>query len=311
MNNRENSKKQRKVPVILNYEEQKLLLKQPNPKAPTGLRNICMLTLMLDAGLRLSEVINLKPEDINFEDSRVILRQERDAKEERTLWLGADTLELLQRWLKIRPDCEYLFCTLKGGRLDDRYIREMVKRLSTKAGIKKNIFPHSLRHTFAADLYKRTRNICLVQEALGHADLSTTMVYANLIEEDLEEAMKLFVAERRPDIPLESVVMPLPIDEPQDVVTDQVEELEKVASEEAATAEKETVKIPEQPERDVPVKKEIQQKRIVSMHAIKCKCGNIVSRKMDYCSECGKNIEDLLDQLRQDFYRINFTTPPK
>ena len=191
MNSSESERKQRKLPVILDREEQEALLNQPNPKAPTGLRNLCIMKMMLDAGLRLSEVINLRPKDINFKTGSLVI-QVNGPKEERTLWLGDDSLALLNRWLKIRPDCEYLFCTLKGGRLDDRYIREMVKRLSLRAGVIKNIFPHSLRHTFAADLYLKTRNIRIVQEALGHADLSTTMIYANLIEEELEEALKFF-----------------------------------------------------------------------------------------------------------------------
>lgn len=191
MNSSESERKQRKLPVILNREEQEALLKQPNPKAPTGLRNLCIMKMMLDGGLRLSEVINLKPEDINFENGSMVI-QENGPKDKRILWLGDDSLALIKRWLQIRPGCEYLFCTLKGGVLDDRYIREMVKRLSLRAGIKKNIFPHSLRHTFAADLYRKTRNIRIVQEALGHADLSTTMIYANLIEEELEGALKFF-----------------------------------------------------------------------------------------------------------------------
>lgn len=186
------NKKKRKLPVILSWDEQKALLKQPNPKVPTGLRNLCILKMMLDAGLRLSEVIRLRPQDINLQSGSMLIKQEDEAKEGRTLWLGDDTLELLQRWLKIRPEGEYLFSTLKGGRLDDRYIREMVKRLSNKAGIKKNIFPHSLRHTFAADLYRKTRNIRIVQEALGHADLSTTMIYANMIDEELEKTLRFF-----------------------------------------------------------------------------------------------------------------------
>ncbi len=193
MNRYEGANKQRKLPVILSWEEQEALLNQPNPKAPTGLRNLCIIKMMLDGGLRLSEVINLRPGDVNFQTGTLII-QENGSKEQRTLWLGEDTLELLKRWLKIRSDCEYLFCTLKGGRLDDRYIREMVKRLALRAGIKINIFPQSLRHTFAADLYRKTRNICIVQQALGHVDLSTTMIYANLIEEDLEEALKFFRA---------------------------------------------------------------------------------------------------------------------
>lgn len=185
-------KRQRKLPVILNFEEQNALLAQPNPKAPTGLRNLCMMKLMLDAGLRLSEVINLQPHHINLQEGSLLLDNGEEGKETRILWLGEDTIGLIKHWLKIKPAGEYLFCTLKGGRLDDRYIREMVKRLAGRAEIKKNIFPHSLRHTFAADLYRKTRNIRIVQEALGHVDLSTTMIYAYLIDEKLEKAMKFF-----------------------------------------------------------------------------------------------------------------------
>ncbi len=190
----EKEKKPRKLPVILNFEEQRALLAQPNPKAPTGLRNLCMIKLMLDAGLRLSEVISLRPQDIDFENSSIEIHGEDEQKDvrSRTLWLGQDTLELIKRWLEIKPNSEYLFSTLKGGRLDDRYIREMVKRLAGRAKIKKNVFPHSLRHSFAADLYRKTRNIRIVQEALGHADLSTTMIYTFFIDENLEKAMQFF-----------------------------------------------------------------------------------------------------------------------
>ncbi len=192
MNSYGSEKKQRKLPVILNMEEQKALLAQPNPKAPTGLRNLCIIKLMLDAGLRLSEVINLRPEDIDMQDGIMRVHNEGEHKDERTLWLGEDTLNLIKRWIGIKPAGEYLFCTLKGGRLDDRYIREMAKRLAGRGKIKKNVFPHSLRHSFAADLYRKTRNIRIVQEALGHADLSTTMIYTYLIDEKLEKAMQFF-----------------------------------------------------------------------------------------------------------------------
>ena len=192
MDNHENIKKYRKLPVILNEDEQKVLLAQPNPKAPTGLRNICILRVMLDAGLTLSEVTSLRPDEIDFTNGCITVRHADGYREGRILWLGAENLSFIQRWIKVRPNAEYLFCTLKGSKLDDRYIREMVKRLAVKAKINKNVFPHSLRHTFAADLYRKTRNIRIVQEALGHVDLSTTMIYANVIDEKLEEAMKFF-----------------------------------------------------------------------------------------------------------------------
>ncbi|MGI5876134.1 MAG: tyrosine-type recombinase/integrase, partial [Dethiobacteria bacterium] len=182
-------KKTRKLPDILTVEEQKDLLAQPNPKAPTGLRNLCLMRLMLNAGLRLSEIINLKPGDLDLANSRLIVKNNN---KERVLLLGEEDRDLLNQWMEIRPKGEYVFSTLKGNMLDSRYIREMVKRLAKKANIKKNIFPHTLRHTFAADLYRKTRNIRMVQEALGHADLSTTMIYTYIIDEELEDAMKFF-----------------------------------------------------------------------------------------------------------------------
>jgi len=192
MDSYENISKHRKLPVILNEDEQRALLTQPNPKAPTGLRNICILRVMLDAGLTLSEATNLRPDEIDFANGCITVRHADGYREGRMLWLGEENISLIKRWLKVRPNAEYFFCTLKGGKLDDRYIREMVKRLAGKAKIKKHVFPHSLRHSFAADLYRKTRNIRIVQEALGHVDLSTTMIYANVIEEKLEDAMKFF-----------------------------------------------------------------------------------------------------------------------
>ena len=67
-----------------------------------------------------------------------------------------------------------------------------MKRYAVKAGIPKDVHPHTLRHTFATDLYRQTKDIRLVQKALGHADVSTTMIYVHLVDEDLEDAMKTF-----------------------------------------------------------------------------------------------------------------------
>ena len=85
-----------------------------------------------------------------------------------------------------------LFTTLEGKLLSDRYLRVMVKRYGTKAGVLKDVHPHTLRHTFATDLYRETKNIRLVQKALGHADLSTTMIYTHIVDDELEDALKTF-----------------------------------------------------------------------------------------------------------------------
>ena len=85
-----------------------------------------------------------------------------------------------------------VFTTLEGGKLDPRYIQRMVKRYAARAGIEKDITPHTLRHSFATDLYRETTNIRLTQKALGHANLSTTQIYSHIVDEELEAALKSF-----------------------------------------------------------------------------------------------------------------------
>lgn len=83
-----------------------------------------------------------------------------------------------------------LFTTLAGRDLRTNYLRVMVKRYGHKAGIAKDIHPHLLRHTFATELYRETKNIRLVQKALGHANLATTMINTQIVDQELEEALK-------------------------------------------------------------------------------------------------------------------------
>lgn len=181
-----------RLPEILTEEECKALLSKPNKRTPTGLRNVCMMTLMVDAGLRVAEVINLKGNDINWNTGKLMVREGK-GKKDRALWLSEDDLALLGKWREKRTiQAELLFTTLKGDKLDDRYIRAMVKREAQAAGIEKDIHPHTLRHTFASDIYRETKNIRLTQKALGHSDLSTTMIYTHVVDDELEEAMKGF-----------------------------------------------------------------------------------------------------------------------
>lgn len=179
----------RVIPETLTPEDQAALLRQPNRRAPTGLRNLCMLRLMLNAGLRASEVIALQPGNIDCNSGKLTIKQGK-GKKDRILWIGEDDLALIRRWKEKRPQSPYLFPTLKGDKLDDRYLRQMVKRYAQRAGIEQDVHPHTLRHTFATDLYRQTKNIRLVQKALGHADLSTTMIYTHIVDDELEDALK-------------------------------------------------------------------------------------------------------------------------
>jgi integrase/recombinase XerD len=92
----------------------------------------------------------------------------------------------------VRTDAEFVFATLDGKEVSVRYVEQMVKRLGIRAGIEKDVHPHTLRHSFATDLYRETKNILLTQKALGHANLATTQIYTHLVDSDLEEALKSF-----------------------------------------------------------------------------------------------------------------------
>lgn len=119
--------------------------------------------------------------------------REGKGKKDRVLRLNQDALEKIIMWRERRPmQPELLFTTLKGGRIKDAYIRAMVKREAAAAGIDKRFYPHLLRHTFATDIYRETKNIRLTQKALGHADLSTTMIYTHINDAELDEAMMTF-----------------------------------------------------------------------------------------------------------------------
>ncbi len=185
----------RKLPDVLTEGERLVLLKQPNRRAPTGLRNLCMIRLMLNAGLRSSEVLNLKVKDLDWMSGKLAVRQGKGQKD-RILWINEGDLELLKSWRERRPEqSDLLFITLQGRPVLDRYLRAMVARVADKAGIEKRVHPHLLRHTFATDLYRETKNIRLVQKALGHEDLSTTMIYTRIIDDELEDALRNFRAE--------------------------------------------------------------------------------------------------------------------
>lgn len=194
-------RKQKRLPAVLNRYEQYALLKQPNPKAPTGLRNLCIISLMLKTGLRVNEIIDLKDEDIDWDNGRLHVRKSGAAME-RVLWVDEAEISLLNKWREVKSiDSEQFFSTLDGSRLKDRYIREMVKRLARKAGITKDVYPHLLRYTFAVDLIRETKDIHILQEALGHREASATQIYSKLLFEELKEPCFSDYAVRRSGMP--------------------------------------------------------------------------------------------------------------
>lgn len=184
----------KKLPVVLTKDERELLLRQPNTRYPTGERNLAVINLMLNVGLRLSETTALRWNDLDLLTGKLLVKQGKGAKD-RSLWIGEGDIDRLGAWRTRQADLcpsDYVFSTLKGTRISNRYVQAMLGRYVKRAKIDKNITPHTLRHTFATDLYAETLKIRLVQKVLGHSDLSTTMIYTHVFDPEVEDALKSF-----------------------------------------------------------------------------------------------------------------------
>ena len=193
----------KKLPVVLEPREAGSLLRKPNERYLTGLRNKAILCLMLDCGLRVSEVSNLKPSHVNLMEGKLRIVDGKGGVD-RELYLSDYMIYLLRKWKERKPkNTDYFFTTLKerndskfaskpGKKLSVRNIQFMVKKYAKKAGIEKTISPHTLRHTFATEYYKQTKDIETLRRILGHSDISTTTIYITLANIDVENGMKSF-----------------------------------------------------------------------------------------------------------------------
>lgn len=182
-----------KLPKTISESDFISMARQINRLCPTGCRNYAMLMMMYREGLRVSEVANLTVPDINFEENTIYVQQGK-GKKDRIIPLDADAKEACIAWQKIRPDSQYFFCTLKGGILDTRYIRDVCYRMSERAGVfiqdgkkKKPVSPHKLRHSALTSLLKEGFNIREVQEIAGHANLATTQIYTHVAIDELQD----------------------------------------------------------------------------------------------------------------------------
>ena len=187
--------KKRKLPKVLTRDEVRALLDAPNIRYPTGLRNRCMLEVMYRAGLRVGELVALKPRDVDLKSGVIRIHSADGVKTgDGTAYFDAETLRvLLEQWKTIRrtlPKGDRLFCTLKGGPVSVRYVEQMVARMKRRAGITAICTPHVLRHTVATELLEEGFSIREVQDAVRHADLSSTEVYTHVHAEQLRSKIQ-------------------------------------------------------------------------------------------------------------------------
>lgn len=185
--------KRKKLPVILEISEAKRLIKIPNKRYPTGVRNLAIMKVMLNMGLRVSEICNLKPGNVSLLNRKLRVVSGK-FKQDRDLIIPEGIVDILKEWKNRKPkNTEYFFTTLKGGRVSERYLCDMVKRYGRRAKINKIISPHTLRHTFSTEFYRQTKDIETLRLLLGHSYTATTSIYITLANIDVEKAMDLFV----------------------------------------------------------------------------------------------------------------------
>ncbi len=180
----------RKLPSILTSHEVDLFLSQPD-SSEKGKRDKAMLELLYASGIRVSELINLDVEDVNLSMGFLVCRA---GEKERVIPLYKVAVKSVQEYLQnVRPLLaldngeKALFVNINGSRMSRQGFWKIVKSYQAKAGIQKEITPHTLRHSFAAHLLENGADIRDIQEMLGHADLSTTQIYTKVIRSHLKE----------------------------------------------------------------------------------------------------------------------------
>ncbi len=187
-------------PEVLTEDEVKALIRASSNRAPTGVRNRALITVMYRAGLRLSEALALKPKDIDADAGTVTVLHGKGDKR-RVVGLDPGSMAVLLRWDDRRRQHGLtgrspLFCTLEGRPLYASYARTLLHRLGAKAGIEKRVHPHGLRHSMSYELMMEGVPVPLIQQQLGHASLATTQRYLDHIApKDLVEAMQRRVFE--------------------------------------------------------------------------------------------------------------------
>lgn len=180
-----------KLPEILTNEEVDLLLSQPQCIDAKGYRDKAMLELLYATGIRVTELIDLNVSDVNLVGG-VIRCHSRGRERFIPMYQAAvkaldEYLALVRPQMIALPDEQALFVNVSGDRMSRQGFWKIIKFYTRKAGIEKDITPHTLRHSFAAHLLENGADIHAIQEMLGHADISSTQVYSNLVKKQLKE----------------------------------------------------------------------------------------------------------------------------
>lgn len=174
------SKKERRLPVVLSKEEiAGMIAYTQNPK------HNCIMSLLYGTGVRVSELVNIRMCDIDFD--RMMLRVfQGKGKKDRMAILPKKLKEILQKQKELKERKGFLFTNGRGGKLTTVTIQKIVKQAAERVGISKRVSPHTLRHSFATHLLEAGTDIRSIQELLGHAKLETTQIYTHVARSRLQ-----------------------------------------------------------------------------------------------------------------------------
>lgn len=180
-----------KLPQILTSKEVELLLEQPECTDMKGYRDRAMLELLYATGIRVSELISLDVSDVNIPAGFIRCRS-KDKERMIPLYPAAikalsEYVEFIRPQMIASPDEQSLFVNISGERMSRQGFWKIIKTYQKKAGIEKDITPHTLRHSFAAHLLENGADLRSIQEMLGHADISSTQIYTHVVKHQLKD----------------------------------------------------------------------------------------------------------------------------
>lgn len=174
---------EKKAPLILSVEEISLLLDAPDRTTMKGARDSAMLELLYATGMRVSELISLRSEDLNLQHGYVICH---DRTKERVIPINHSCVKAMENYLDNArdsfisgKDSGVLFMNMQGKMLSRQGFWKMLKGYALEAGIRKDITPHTLRHSFATHMLQNGADMRSLQEMLGHSDIASTQIYAD------------------------------------------------------------------------------------------------------------------------------------
>ncbi len=186
------AKVERKLPQVLTGREVELFLEQPQCTDLKGYRDRAMLELLYATGIRVSELIALDVDDLNLRSQMLVCYGQNGKVRQIPLYTAAaraleDYLHNARPHLVNTPDETALFVNMSGERMSRQGFWKLIKYYQEKAGIQKDITPHTLRHSFAAHLLENGADLRSIQEMLGHADISSTQIYSKLVNQKIKD----------------------------------------------------------------------------------------------------------------------------